>query len=144
MIQPSHLDKEKIYKTKDIIPLLKFYGNSFDKIKTKHPNRAKAIILGYRAHRSGLNEAQLREAIGVKIEDRALADILEHKELKDLRTWSISSKLTKDEKEAETLVLWCKKLGAICLVGNLTQKDIIALAKEKYKDALDCTVPKEF
>jgi hypothetical protein len=144
LIKPSHLDKEKIYKTKDIIPLLKFYGNSFDKIKTNHPNRARAIILGYRVHRSGLSEAQLREVIGEKIEDRAIADILEHKELKSIRTWSVSSKLPEDEKAAEILKIWCQKLGAICLIGNLTQKDIISLANDRFKDALDCSVPKEF
>lgn len=63
MIEPNGMDKEKIYKTKDIIPLLKYYGNSFDKIRLKYPDRARAIILGYKANTSGLNEKQLRSCI---------------------------------------------------------------------------------
>lgn len=144
MIEPNSMDKEKIYKTKDIIPLLKYYGNSFDKIKVNHPNRARAIILGYKANTSGLNEEQLRSCIEKKIKDREITDLLEYKELKAIRSWSVPADIKVEEKEMERLRIWCKKLGAICLLGELTQKDIIELASNKFKDELDCTVPKEF
>jgi len=144
MIQPNHLEKEKIYKTKDIIPALKYYGNSFDKIKTKHPEQAKALILGYRTHKSGLNEAQIRSSIETKIADRQITDLLGYKEIKSIRTWSISTHASVEEKEVELLRIWCKKLGALCLLGNISQKDIISLANDKFKDELDCSVPVEF
>lgn len=142
MIEPNYMNKDKIYKTKDIIPLLKYYGNSFDKLKTKHENRAKAIILGYRVVSSGLSENDIRTYIGKKIEDRDITNILEFKEIKSIRSWSISSSLKKEEKELELLRTWCMKLGAICLLADITQKDIIALASGK--ENLDCTVPSEF
>lgn len=144
MIQPNHMEKDKIYKTKDITPALKYYGNSFDKIRTKHPERARAIILGYRVHKSGLNEEQLRSVINKKIDDREILALLDYKDMKYLRSWSISAQLEDEEKEFERLRLWCKKLGAIALLGELSQKDIISLAKDKFSDTLDCTVPKSF
>jgi len=144
MIQPNHLEKEKIYKTKDIIPALKYYGNSFDKIKTKHPEQAKALIVGYRVHKSGLNEEQIRASIETKISDREITNLLGYKEIKSIRTWSISTHASVEEKEVELLRIWCKKLGALCLLGNISQKDIISLANDKFKDELDCSVPVEF
>ncbi|WP_024955162.1 hypothetical protein [Sulfurospirillum arcachonense] len=142
MIKPNHMEIEKIYKTKDIIPALKYYGNSFDKIKTKYPERAKALILGYRVNQSGLNEEQILSVVENKIQDREITDLLGYKEIKSIRSWSVSSQLKQEEKELETLRVWCMKLGAICLLGNLTQKDIIELAKKQ--EELDCSVPKEF
>ncbi len=142
MIKPNHMEKEKIYKTKDIIPALKYYGNSFDKIKTKHQERAKAIILGFRVFKSGLNEEQLRQHIDKKITDRDMTTLLEYKEIKSIRSWSVSSKLKKEEKELEGLRIWCMRLGSIALLGDLSQKDIIEIAN-KTED-LDCSVPKEF
>lgn len=144
MIQPNHLEKEKIYKTKDIIPALKYYGNSFEKIKVQHPNRAKAIILGYRIFKSGINEEQLRSCLEIKIADRDIVDLLEYKELKSIRSWSVSSQIKEEEKEIERLRIWCKKLGAIALLSDLGQKEIIQLAKEQFNDSLNCEVPKEF
>jgi hypothetical protein len=143
MIKPNHMEKEKIYKAKDIIPALKYYGNSFDKIKENYPDRAKALILGYRVHKSGLNENQLRSSVEKTIEDREITNLLGYKEIKSIRSWSISSKLKQEEKDLELLRIWCKKLGAICLIAGLSQKDIIDLAKNKFQDELDCTVPKE-
>ena len=142
MIKPNYMEKDKIYKTKDIIPALKYYGNSFDKIKTKHPERAKALILGYRVHKSGLNEEQIRLHVKKKITDREMVNLLEYKEIKGICSWNVSAGLKKEEKELETLRIWCMRLGSISLLGKLSQKDIIAIAAQT-KD-LDCTVPKEF
>ena len=136
------MEKEKIYKTKDIIPALKYYGNSFDKIRTKHPERAKAIILGYRVYKSGIDEEKLRLHVDKKIDDRNIADLLGYKELKSIRSWSISSSLKKDEKELELLRIWCMKLGAIAHLAGLSQKDIIHIANEIKE--LDCTISGEF
>jgi hypothetical protein len=142
MIKPNHMEKEKIYKTKDIIPALKYYGNSFDKIKTKHPERAKALILGYRVHKSGLNEEQIRLHVDKKIKDRDMTNILEYKEIKSIRSWNVAAELKKEEKELERLRIWCMRLGSIALIGELSQKDVIEIASKT--DELDCTVPKEF
>ena len=142
MIEPNHLDTQKIYKTKDIIPALKYYGSSFEKIKTKHPERAKALILGFRVYKSGLNEEQIRLHIKRDITDREMVDILDYKEIKSIRSWSVSSQLKKEEKELESLRIWCMKLGSISILGKLSQKDIISLATQTQD--LDCTVPKEF
>ena len=142
MIKPNHMEKDKIYKTKDIIPLLKYYGNSFDKIKTKYPERAKALILGFRVHKSGLNAEQIALRVKKKIEDREITNLLGYKELKSIRSWSVSSSLKKEEKELELLRIWCMKLGAASLLCELSQKDIIAIANDA--EELDCSVPSEF
>jgi len=142
VIKPDHMEKEKIYKTKDIIPALKYYGNSFDKIKTKQPERAKALILGYRVYKSGLNEKQLRLHVEKKVLDREMTNLLGFKEIKSIRSWSVSSKIKQEEKELERLRIWCMRLGSIALLGGLTQKDIIDVAKE-CKD-LDCSLEDEF
>jgi len=142
MIKPNHMEKDKIYKTKDIIPLLKYYGNSFDKIKTKYPERAKALILGFRVYKSGLNAEQIALRVKKKIEDREITNLLGYKELKSIRSWSVSSSLKKEEKELELLRIWCMKLGAASLLCELSQKDIIAIANDA--EELDCSVPSEF
>lgn len=142
MIKPNHMDKDKIYKTKDIVPALKYYGNSFDKIKTKYPQRAKALILGYRVYKSGLNEEQINLHVKKKIEDREITDLLGYKELKSIRSWSVSSALKKEDKELELLRIWCMKLGAIALLSGLSQKDVIDIASGI--EDLDCSIPSEF
>lgn len=142
MIKPNHMDKEKIYKTKDIVPSLKYYGNSFDKIKTNHPDRAKALILGFKVYKSGLNQEQLSLHVKKKTTDREITDLLGYKELKSIRSWSVSSSLKKEDKELELLRIWCMKLGAIALLAELSQKDIIEIAKNT--EELDCSVPIEF
>lgn len=142
MIKPNHMEKEKIYKTKDIVPALKYYGNSFDKIKTNHQDRAKALILGYRIYKSGLNEEQLTLHVKKKITDREITDLLGYKELKNIRSWSVSASLKQEDKELELLRIWCMKLGAIALLAEFSQKDIIEIAKTI--DDLDCSVPNEF
>jgi len=142
MIEPNYMEKDKIYKTKDIIPVLKYYGNSFDKLKTKYPERAKAIILGYRVYKSGLSEEQLSLHVKNKIKDRDIVDSLGYKELKSIRSWSVSASLKDEEKELERLRIWCMRLGSISLLANLSQKDIINIATQK--EDLDCTIPKEF
>lgn len=141
---PEFLTKEKIFKAKDIIVNLEYYGASFDKIKTTTPVRARALVLGYKAWKSGINEMQLREVITRKIDDREIVDLLEYKEKKSIRSWSISSKIKEADYKVKLARLWCKKLGALCLLGEITQKDIIELAKDRFKDSLDCTIPKEF
>ncbi len=142
MLKPNYMEKEKIYKTKDIIPALKYYGNSFEKIKTKYPERAKALILGYRVYSSGLNEEQIRSQIEKKITDREIVNLLEYKEIKNIRSWHVSAQLKKEEKELERLRIWCMRLGAISFLGELSQKDIISIATQS--ENLDCTIPKEF
>ncbi len=142
MIQPNYMEKEKIYKTKDIIPVLKYYGNSFEKIKTKYPERAKALMLGYRVYSSGLNEEQIRSHIQKKITDREMVNLLEYKEIKYIRSWHVSAQLKKQEKDLERLRIWCMRLGAISFLGELSQKNIIDIAAQT--EDLDCTVPEEF
>ena len=83
---PEYLLRDKLFKSKDVIVGLKYFGASFDKIKTNTPNRAKAIILGYKAWKLGLNETQLRSIINRKIEDKELIDILEYREKKSIRS----------------------------------------------------------
>ena len=142
MIKPNYMELQKIYKTKDIIPALKYYGSSFEKIKTKYPERAKALILGYRVYKSGLNEDQIRLHVKKKITDREMVNLLEYKEIKSIRSWNVSAQLKKEEKELESLRIWCMRLGAIAFLGEISQKDIISLAAQTQD--LDCTVPKEF
>lgn len=138
------MDRDKIFKAKDIIVPLKYFGVSFDKLKTNVPNRARAIVLGYKAWKLGLNEEQLRTAIGRKIDDKEIIDILDYKEKKSIRSWSIFTKVKEDDYRIKVERLWCKKLGALCLIANLGQKELIALACGDFKDQLDCTIPKEF
>lgn len=141
---PEYNTKEKIFKAKDIIVNLEYYGASFDKLKTNTPSRARAIVLGYKVWKSGINEAQLRLVINRKIDDREIVDILEYKEKKSIRSWAISSKIKEDDYKIKLARLWCKKLGALCLLANIGQKEIIELAKDRFKNELNCTIPKEF
>ena len=141
---PKFIERDKIFKSKDIIVPLKYYGVSFDKIKTNTPNRAKAIVLGYKAWRLGLNEEQLRSLIERKIDDKELLEVLEYKEKKSIRSWSISTKIKEADYQMKIERLWCKKLGALCLIAKLGQKELIELAKEKFQDNLNCSIPKEF
>ncbi len=141
---PKFIERDKIFKAKDIIVALKYFGVSFDKLKTNTPNRARAIVLGYKAWRLGLNETQLRSVIERKIEDKEIIDILEYREKKSIRSWSIFTKIKEDDYKIKVERLWCKKLGALCLIAKLGQKELITLACEKFKDQLDCTIPKEF
>lgn len=141
---PKFLERDKIFKAKDIIVPLKYFGASFDKLKKNNPNRARAIVLGYKAWKLGLNETQLRSVIERKIDDKEIIEVLEYKEKKSIRSWSIYTKVKEDDYRIKVERLWCKKLGALCLIGNLGQKELIELAKEHFKDSLDCTIPKEF
>ncbi len=142
--EPKFIDRDKIFKAKDIIVALKYFGVSFDKVKTNTPNRARAIVLGYKAWKLGLNETQLRSVMDYKVEDREILDVLEYKEKKSIRSWSISTKVKEDDYKIKIERLWCKKLGALCLIGKLNQKELITLAKEKFQNELNCTIPKEF
>ena len=142
--QPKFIEKDKIFKAKDIIVALKYFGVSFDKLKTNTPNRARAIVIGYKAWRLGLNEIQLRSAIERKIDDKEILEVLEYKEKKSIRSWSIYTKVKEDDYKIKVERLWCKKLGALCLIGKLGQKELIELSKENFKESLDCTIPKEF
>ncbi|MDD3342521.1 MAG: hypothetical protein PHR87_02980 [Sulfurospirillaceae bacterium] len=141
---PEYTTKEKIFKAKDIIINLEYFGASFDKLKNNTPNRARALVLGYKAWKSGLNEVQIRSVIDRKIDDREIVDLLEYKEKKSIRSWAISSKIKEEDYKIKLARIWCKKLGALCLLGNIGQKEIIELAKNRFKDELDCTIPKEF
>lgn len=141
---PEYLLRDKLFKSKDVIVGLKYFGASFDKIKTNTPNRAKAIILGYKAWKLGLNETQLRSIINRKIEDKELIDILEYREKKSIRSWSISTKIKEADYAVKIGRMWSKKLGALCLIANIGQKELIALSTGTFKEALDCTIPKEF
>ena len=141
---PKFIERDKIFKAKDIIVALKYFGVSFDKLKTNTPNRARAIVIGYKAWRLGINEMQLRSAIERKIDDKEIIDILEYKEKKSIRSWSIFTKIKEDDYIIKVERLWCKKLGALCLIANIGQKELIELAREKFQDQLDCTIPKEF
>ena len=141
---PKFIEKDKIFKAKDIIVALKYFGASFDKLKTNTPNRARAIVLGYKAWRLGINENQLRSVIERKIDDKEIIDILGYKEKKSIRSWSIFSKIKEDDYKIKIERLWCKKLGALCLIAKLGQKELIELAHNTFQDQLDCTIPKEF
>lgn len=143
-ILPEYLHRDKIFKSKDIIVNLKYFGASFDKLKVNTPSRSRAIVLGYKAWKLGINEEQLRLVIDRKIDDKEIVELLEYKEKKSIRSWSISSKIKEEDYQVKIARLWCKKLGAICLLANLGQKELIDLAQEKFKDNLDCTIPKEF
>ncbi len=141
---PKFIERDKIFKAKDIIVALKYFGVSFDKIKTNTPERARALVLGYKAWRLGLNEAHLRSAIDHKVDDKEILTVLEYKEKKSIRTWSVSTKIKEDDYKIKIERLWCKKLGALCLIAKFSQKELIALSKEASSDSLDCTIPKEF
>lgn len=141
---PEYLLRDKLFRSKDVIIGLKYFGVSFDKIKTNTPNRAKAIILGYKAWKLGLNETQIRSSISRKVDDKEIIDILEYKEKKSIRSWSISTKIKEADYAVKIGRMWSKKLGALCLIGNLGQKELIALSTGEFKEALDCTIPKEF
>jgi len=142
VVESSYMEKEKIYKTKDIIPALKYYGSSFDKIKTKYPERAKALMLGYRAYKSGISEEQIRPHVQKRVTDKDMINLLNYKEIKSIRSWSVSSQLKKEDKKLEYLRIWCMRLGSIALLGKLSQKDIIKIATDT--EELDYSVPKEF
>lgn len=141
---PKFIERDKIFKAKDIIVALKYFGASFDKLKTSTPNRARAIVLGYKAWRLGLNEIQLRTLSERKIDDKEIIHILGYKEKKSIRKWSIFTKVKEDDYRIKVERLWCKKLGALCLLMNLDQKALITLAQERFAENLDCTIPDEF
>lgn len=143
-IIPEYIHRDKIFKAKDIIVNLKYFGASFDKLKVNTPTRSKAIVLGYKAWKLGINEEQLRSAIEHKIDDKEIVHLLEYKEKKSIRSWSISAKIKEEDYQVKIARLWCKKLGAICIIANIGQKELIELAQNKFKDNLDCTIPKEF
>lgn len=142
--QPNYLLKDKIFKSKDIIVALKYFGASFDKLKTSSPARARAIVIGYKAWKLGLNESQLRSVCEKKIDDKEIITLLEYKEKKSIRSWSISTKIKEADYAIKIGRMWSKKLGAICLIAGLGQKELIELAKTTFKDELDCSIPKEF
>ena len=141
---PEYLLRDKIFKSKDVIVGLKYFGASFDKIRTNTPDRARAIVIGYKAWKLGLNETQLRSVCQKKIDDKEIIELLEYKEKKSIRSWSISTKIKETDYAVKIGRMWSKKLGAICLIAGLGQKELIELAKNEFKDALDCTIPKEF
>jgi hypothetical protein len=142
--QPNHLLKDKIFKSKDIIVALKYFGASFDKLKTSSPERARALVIGYKAWKLGLNETQLRSVCEKTIDDKEIITLLEYKEKKSIRSWSISTKIKEADYAVKIGRMWSKKLGAICLIAGLGQKELIELAKTTFKDELDCSIPKEF
>jgi hypothetical protein len=141
---PKFMERDKLFKGKDIIVALKYFGVSFDKLKTNTPNRARALVLGYKAWKLGLNETQLRSVFPRDISDKEILEVLEYKEKKSIRSWSIFTKVKEDDYKIKVERMWCKKLGAICLIAKLGQKELIALAREKFENDLDCTIPKEF
>jgi len=142
--QPNYLLRDKIFKSKEVLVALKYFGDSFDKMKTSTPERARAIVLGYKAWKLGLNEDQLRSICDRKIDDKEIIEILEYKEKKSIRSWSISTKVKEGDYAVKTGRMWSKKLGAICLIAKIDQKKLIELASNEFKDALDCNIPKEF
>ena len=71
-ILPEYIHRDKIFKSKDIIVNLKYFGASFDKLKVNTPSRSRAIVLGYKAWKLGINEEQLRSVIEHKIDDKVL------------------------------------------------------------------------
>lgn len=144
VIVPEYILRDKIFKAKDVIIGLKYFGASFDKIRTNTPERARAIVLGYKAWKLGLNEAQLRSICTRKIEDKEILEILAYKEKKSIRSWSISTKIKEADYAVKIGRMWSKKLGAICLIAGIDQKKLIALANTDFKDTLDCAIPKEF
>ena len=136
-ILPEYIHRDKIFKSKDIIVNLKYFGASFDKLKVNTPNRSRAIVLGYKAWKLGINEEQLRSVIEHKIDDKEIVQLLEYKEKKSIRSWSISSKIKEEDYQVKLARLWCKKLGANCPLANLGQKELIDLAQQTFKDNLD-------
>ena len=142
--QPKFIERDKIFKAKVIILPLKYCGASFDKLKTNAPERARAIVLGYKAWKLGLNETQLRSVIERKVDDKEIIEVLGYKEKKSIRSWSIYTKVKEDDYRVKVERLWCKKLCALCLIGKFGQKELIEFAKDKFKENLDCTIPKEF
>lgn len=144
IIVPEYILRDKIFKAKDVIVGLKYFGASFDKVRTNTPNRARAIVIGYKAWKLGLNETQLRSIFNRKIDDKEIIELLEYKEKKSIRSWSISTKIKEADYAIKIGRMWSKKLGAICLIAGLDQKKLIDLASNDFKDALDCTIPKEF
>lgn len=81
-IPPEYLHRDKIFKAKDIIVNLPIFGASFDKLKVNTPTRSKAIVLGYKAWKLGINEEQLRLVGERKIDDKEIVHLLEYKEKK--------------------------------------------------------------
>lgn len=144
VIAPEYILRDKIFKAKDVIVGLKYFGASFDKVRTNTPERARAIVLGYKAWKLGLNESQLRSVINRKIDDKEIIEVLQYKEKKSIRSWSISTKIKEADYAIKIGRMWSKKLGAICLIAGLDQKKLISLATNEFKEALDCTIPKEF
>ncbi len=143
-ILPEYLLRDKIFKAKDVIVGLKYFGASFDKIKTGTPMRARALVIGYKAWKLGLNETQIRSLIDRKIDDKEIIELLEYKEKKSIRSWSISTKIKEEDYAIKIGRMWSKKLGALCLLGGLEQKELIELSRGVFKENLDCTIPKEF
>ncbi len=141
---PKFMERDKIFKAKDVIVALKYFGASFDKLKTNTPERARAIVLGYKAWKLGLNETQLRLVITRDVNDKEILDVLQYKEKKSIRSWSISTKIKEADYAVKIGRMWSKKLGAICLIAGFGQKELIELAKTTFKDELDCSIPKEF
>ena len=76
-ILPEYIHRDKIFKSKDIIVNLKYFGASFDKLKVNTPSRSRAIVLGYKAWKLGINEEQLRSVIEHKIDDKEIVQLLE-------------------------------------------------------------------
>lgn len=142
--QSTYLLVDKVFKNKDIIIGLKYFGNSFDKIKTNTPNRAKAIILGYKAWKLGLSETHLRSLSNKVIDDKEIIALLEYKEKKSIRSWSISTKIKEADYATKKGRMWSKKLGALCLILGLGQKELIELSKTRFKESLDYTIPISF
>ena len=117
--QPKFIERDKIFKAKDVIVGLKYFGASFDKVRTNTPERARAIVLGYKAWKLGLNESQLRSVINRKIDDKEIIEVLQYKEKKSIRSWSISTKIKEADYAIKIGRMWSKKLGAICLIAGL-------------------------
>ncbi len=142
--KPNYLLRDKIFKSKDVIVGLKYFGASFDKLKTISPQRARALVLGYKAWMLGLNETQLRSVFERDISDKEILEVLDYKEKKSIRSWSISTKMKEADYAVKIGRMWSKKLGSICLIANIGQKELIELAKTTFKDDLSCVIPKEF
>ncbi|MBL0686547.1 MAG: hypothetical protein JJV95_03650 [Sulfurospirillum sp.] len=98
--------------------------------------------MGYKIYKSGLNEEHVRLHVKKNITDREITNLLGYKEIKNIRSWSVSSQLKKDDKMLESLRIWCMRLGSIAFLGELSQKDIINIATKIEK--LDYNIPKEF
>ncbi|MCD8476791.1 MAG: hypothetical protein LRY68_01650, partial [Sulfurospirillum sp.] len=93
---PKFMERDKIFKAKDVIVALKYFGASFDKLK-QYTRTARAIVLGYKAWKLGLNETQLRLVITRDVNDKEILDVLQYKEKKSIRSWSISTKVKEDD-----------------------------------------------